>query len=237
MRLRVVSWNVHSWRDSYLRYRFSEMLAILIGLRPQVLCLQEARWEPERGIHSLELDTLRTELALMGFALAQTHLSPVKHQATGHAILLRGEVKSKEEFEIGRFLGMKRKVLVVKAGIDGKEVNIATAHVSPLPHPTMGFLKWKWLPRFREAGKLTEVVSSLPPPLILAVDLNAPPESEEYHNLASFLNEPGRFPATHCSGLCVDFIFTSPDIENAHVSVGLTSSPSDHFPIASEISL
>ncbi len=235
MRFRIVSWNVHSWRDNFLRPRFSEMLAILIGLRPDVLCLQEARWDPERGIHSLELDTLRSELGLPGFAVAQTHLSPVKRQATGHVILLKGAISNKREFDIGVFFGMKRKVLLVETKVENKQINFATAHISPMPHPTVSFIKWKWLPRPREVKKLLGILDDLPKPLVLAIDLNAPPESEEYRALAEILREPGRFPATHSSGLCVDYIFASQEVENSHVSVGLTSSPSDHFPIASEI--
>ncbi len=237
MRLRIVSWNVHSWRDSYLRPRFSEMLPVLIGFHPDILCLQEARWEPDRGIHSLELDTLRNELELFGFALAQTHLSPVKRQATGHVILVKGEVNEKKEFEIGKFFGISRKVLLIKTKMDDKMLHVATSHISPLPHPTVSFLKWSWLPRPREARRLVEVTSEFEPPLVLAVDLNASPESDEYRALRSLFNKPGRFPATHSSGLCVDYIFTSQDLEISQVSVNLTTSPSDHFPVVAEVKL
>ena len=237
MRLRIVSWNVHSWRDSFFRDRFTEMLAILIGLRPQVLCIQEARWDPEMRIYSYELSTLRDKLDLSAYALAQTHLSPIHKQATGLCIFLNGEITSKSETEIGRFFGIRRKILSVEARFQQSVLTIATAHVSPVPWPTATHLKWEWLPRPRETQRLVDAISSLSQPLILAVDLNAPPESKEYQRLRSVLKEPGRFHATHTSGLCVDYFFVSPEIDISMISPGLASSPSDHYPIAAEVNI
>jgi len=188
-------------------------------------------------IYSHELSTLREKLELPAYALAQTHLSPIRKQATGLCILLNGEIASKNETEIGRFFGIRRKILSVEARFQQSVVTIATAHISPVPWPTAAYLNWEWLPRPRETQRLLDAISSLPRPLILGVDLNAPPESKEYQRLRSVLKEPGRFYATHISGLCVDYFFVSHEIDISMISLGYTTSPSDHYPIAAEINL
>ncbi len=236
MKLRVVSWNVHSWRDSLLRNRSDEIVTILIGLNPDVIFLQEARWDPDLRIYTEEFTILRTELELSGFALAQTHLSPLRKQATGLAILFRGEVSNKKEYEIGSFFGMKRKALFVEGLVEGRRINLATAHISPFPMPWMTFLDWQWLPRKREAKKLWEISKAFETPLIFGVDLNAPPDTEEYRRFRETFNEAEKFPATHTSGLCVDYIFSSRDTQISHVPVELTTSPSDHYPVVAEVS-
>lgn len=237
MRAQIVSWNVHSWLDSHFRPRFSEMLHILSGLRPDVLCLQEARWDPSRGVYSPEIAQLRTDLELEGFAMCTTHLSPLRRQAVGHAILTRPQLCNIRNFDIGRSFHIRRRLLLADVKLSGVEMTIATTHLTPLPWPGAPKWHWEWLPRPRETRRMMRNLESVETPLVLAVDLNATPQAEDFARVNEVLVPCCTTQISHVSGQCLDYIFTSHDLPASHRPLNLTSSPSDHYPIAATLKL
>jgi len=211
------------------------MHSILLGLKPQVLCLQEARWDPEQRVYSSEIATLRDSLELPGFALCETHYSPIHKHCVGHVILARSELVECRSLELGKLFHMRRKLLVTQAKDFRPALTIAATHLSPLPWPAAPGWHWEWLPRCRENRQLLGLLEGLPRPLVLAADLNATPESRDYRRLRELLKEVGHGDVSHVSGRRVDYVFASPDVEMSRVSISLSQSPSDHFPVAAEI--
>jgi len=218
-----------------MRPRFSEMLSILLGLRPHVLCLQEARWDPEQRVYSREIATLRDALDLPGFALCETHFSPVHKHCVGHVILAQSQLDDVRSRQLGKFFHIHRKLLVAQAVDWHPRFTIATTHLSPLPWPAAPRWHWEWLPRASEGRRLVELLSDLSRPLILAADLNATPETTDYRRLRRVLEEVGHGDVTHISGRRLDYIFASPEVELSRVPVTAPHSPSDHFPVAAEV--
>lgn len=237
MRVRAVSWNVHSWRDSYFRPQFSDMLAILRDLRPDVLLLQEARWHPERGVYSPEISTLRTELELEGFAFCPTHTSPVRHHSVGHVILARPGVTDCRTSTLGQFLNIKRMLVMARARFGGTTLSLATTHLSPWPPPAFPAWHWDWLPRCAETRKLIECLGECDGPVLLGVDMNAQPAATDVSRLASTLRPASLSHYSHVTGCCLDYIFASPSLQVNHLPVHLTTSPSDHYPVAADLIL
>lgn len=218
-----------------MRLRFGEMLAILLGLKPHVLCLQEARWDPEQRVYSNEIATLREELDLPGFAFCETHFSPVHKHCVGHVILAHSKLSECRSLEIGKFFHIRRRLLVTEATDWRPKFTIATTHLSPVPWPAAANWHWEWLPRATETRRLVDTLGELPHPLILAADLNATPETIDYRRLREVLKEVGHGDVTHSSGRRLDYVFASPEVELSQVSVTLAHSPSDHYPVAAEI--
>ncbi len=237
MRVRAVSWNVHSWRDSYFRPQFSDMLAILHDLRPDLLLLQEARWHPDRGVYSPEISTLRTEFDLQGFAFCPTHTSPVRHHSIGHVILARPALTDSRSHPLGQFLNMKRLLLTARARFGPTTLNLATTHLSPWPLPGLPAWHWEWLPRCSETRNLINCLSEADGPVLLGVDMNAQPAATDVSRLASVLRPASLSHQSHVTGCCLDYIFASPNLQVNHLPVNLTNSPSDHYPVAADLIL
>ncbi len=237
MKLRVVTWNVHSWRDSYFRPQFPEMLSILHDLRPDLLFIQEARWDPSRGVYSLEIAELRSELELEGFAMCTTHYSPVRRQALGHLILARQKMCNLQHFDVGASFAIKRRLLTAQTQVGRNMLCVATTHLSPLPLPSLPAWHWDWLPRAREMQRLIKALAGVENQLILGLDMNATPQAEDFKRLSEVLSPAGTDHCSHISGLCLDFIFTTPRMNVSPYSLRLTTSPSDHYPVAADIIL
>jgi len=237
VRAQVVTWNVHSWLDSSFRLRFSEMLHILSGLRPDVLCLQEARWDPSRGVYSPEIAQLRKDLELEGYAMCTTHLSPLRRQAVGHVILTRPALCNIQHFDIGRSFHIRRRLLLADVKFGSVEVTLATAHLTPIPWPAAPGWHWECLPRCRETRRMLKALAEVEKPLALAVDLNATPQTEDFARVSDMLVPSSTTQMSHVSGQCLDYVFTTRDLAASHRPLNLTSSPSDHFPIAATLKL
>jgi len=237
MRVRVVTWNVHSWLDSRYRPQFPEMLHVLSELRPEILCVQEARWDPERGVYSAEIAQLRRDLGLEGFAMCTTHLSPLRRQAVGHLILTRPPLRNVQHFDIGRAFHIRRRLLFADTSFGHTELSVATTHLTPLPWPSVPRWNWEWLPRPREVRRLLGALSRVEKPLVLAVDLNATPDTADFALVAEWLKPCCTSHTSHISGACIDFIFASPSLRASHLPVNLTTDPSDHYPVAADLQL
>ena len=237
MKLRAVTWNVHSWRDSYYRPQFPEMLSILQDLRPDLLFIQEARWDPSRGVYSPEIAQLRADLELEGFAMCATHHSPVRHQALGHLILSRQKMCNIQSYDVGASFSIKRLLLVAQVQAGRNILSVATTHLSPIPLPSVPAWHWDWLPRASETRQLVKAVEKAEQPIILGLDMNATPQTTDFKRLASVLSPVSQDHCSHISGLCLDFIFTTPRMNASPYSIRLSTSPSDHYPVAADIIL
>lgn len=237
MKLRAVTWNVHSWRDSYYRPQFTEMLSILQDLRPDLIFIQEARWDPARGVYSPEIAQLRADLELDGFAMCMTHQSPVRHQALGHLILSRYKMCNVQQFDIGTSFAIKRRLLMAQVQAGRTILNVATTHLSPIPLPSVPAWHWDWLPRASETRQVIKSIENAETPVVLGLDMNATPQTVDFKRLASVLSPVSQDHCSHISGLCLDFIFTTPRMNASHFPVRLSTSPSDHYPVAADILL
>jgi endonuclease/exonuclease/phosphatase family metal-dependent hydrolase len=237
LKLRVITWNVHSWLDSYFRHQFPEMLSVLRDLRPDLLFFQEARWDPGRGVYSPEISELRAELELEGFAMCPTHLSPVRRQAVGHLILSRVKLCNHQIVDIGSSFSIHRKLLLAQLQLGRQMITVGTTHLSPMPLPSMPAWHWEWLPRPSEMRRLLKALAKVETPLVLGLDMNATPQTKDFKRLAEVLSPTSADHSSLISGLCVDFIFCTPKMPVSHYSLQLSTSPSDHYPVVADFIL
>ncbi len=237
MKVRAITWNVHSWLDSSFRHQFPEMLSILRDLRPDLLFIQEARWDPGRGVYSPEIAELRADLELEGFAMCPTHTSPIRKMAIGHLILSRSKLCNIQTVDVGATFSIHRRLLMSQAQFGRSTITVATTHLSPIPLPTIPAWHWEWLPRPGEVRLLMKALSGVQNQVVLGLDMNATPQTIDFRRLSGVLAPVSSDHSSHINGLCIDFIFCTPGMSASNYSLQLSTSPSDHYPVVADFLL
>lgn len=178
---------------------------------------------------------------------------PVTMIYSRHKILEKGPVISKEGIGEAQFADIE---------IEGKRIRCVNVYLEPyflsksMVKPTQNYevnedkakdLIRRMAPTFKkhqeQIEKVRSFVKNSPYPVILGGDFNAVPNSYEYYQMKSVLNdsflEAGKGLGTSFHDykfpIRIDYIFTSEEFEAVSYEIDRSNHISDHFPVIAEI--
>lgn len=225
--IRVLSYNIEGHAALVHGDHLEEIARVIRAQRPDVVALQEVH----RGTWQARFRDQAAELGrLTGMAVAFGPSFGVLGGEFGNALLARGALREVAVMPLPSF-GEPRSALRARVEVDGRELVVLVTHLAA----------WGGLnraTRVRQAECLAAGARAGGATLLLAGDLNAPPESPE---LAALLDGGALRPtgsleeATHpLLGQRIDYILAGPGwrVERAAV---LHDGPSDHWPITAEL--
>jgi endonuclease/exonuclease/phosphatase family metal-dependent hydrolase len=239
--IRLVTYNVHSWRGTDGVVDANRIALVLRELAPDVVALQEV----EPGTQQAQLATLTSALEM------EAHFTKTRLQGEGEygiATLVRHPFEVRAEGSLPSLRGEPRAAQWLTITLDGLPFELVNTHLSvnfiERVHQLRGLVRNDADPR--PAGFFPRLPDSNR--LIFAGDFNAGYWSPEYRYLSARLSNaqrsvrrlikptyPARFPF-----LRLDHIWVGSEwgVQSANViDTELTRTASDHLPLLAELQL
>jgi endonuclease/exonuclease/phosphatase family metal-dependent hydrolase len=233
--MRIVTYNVHGCRGTDAQYAPERIAEVIADSRADVACLQELDAGRARSGGVRQAEAVARVLTM------QFHFAPAIRAADeeyGDAILSRYPMRVRKVGELPRYGAREpRGVMWVEIEGEGARWQVLNTHLG------LGRLE-----RRIQARAMAEWVRAAVerPPVVFCGDLNSRPGSLVHSLIAPGLRDVQRGAqrrhvhtfATRWPWICLDYIYTSPDLRVAHVEVitsPLTRVASDHFPVVAEL--
>jgi endonuclease/exonuclease/phosphatase family metal-dependent hydrolase len=227
LRLRVLTYNIHGGRPETGPVNLAAIADVIRETRADLVALQEVhRFLPP-------WNTLRDQPKQLG-NLVGMHASflpsfRIGKAGYGNVILSREKPRSVRRIRLPRG-GEPRAVLVAEMELERVAFRFLNTH-----------LEYRDLPRARHAAALADLVPTLDPPLIVAGDLNADPESRDLEAVRAAGLEPCAPPHlltyTSENPACqIDHILVTADIRVLSAAT-LPTTASDHLPLLADLEI
>jgi vancomycin resistance protein VanJ len=225
--IRIVTWNVHGYREHIPEFRSQ-----LTALAPDIVCLQEANHEDFR------------------------ECLPDAEVARGGEImtLVRGEVISSRRIRDEEDSPWFRSPVEARVALAQGELTVLNVHLCSYRAgalPNMGtrehakqFTEEAIARRGEEAGYLFQRIREVSGPKVVAGDLNLPPRGRLYGSFSRLLTDAfaasgngfgWTFPQ-HRPLWRIDFVWTSAELDPLDCKT-LPIGPSDHRPVVADLQL
>jgi endonuclease/exonuclease/phosphatase family metal-dependent hydrolase len=226
--LRILHWNVHSWRDAGGQPSFGDLAAFIAGQEPDVVSLVEVS-EPWAAPDRLPDLARRTGSAWV-FSPAVELGEETPTRGYGNALLSRAGLLAVQQWQVtwppsaydGTEPSETRTVALAKVPLGSGSLWVGSTH---LPSSNRA-------QRSAALGRLLDLTARLEPPWLICGDFNEPP--------GGWLGAPGQavraYPdppqLSHPAGApvrAIDYCIASPGVE---VSAEVVAAPgSDHLPV------
>lgn len=196
--MRLVSWNVHSFRDAAFRWVGEEVVAALAGSDADVLALQEVDSLLRPGIERLPLEALRDRYPHQQV----TYTIENRLRRYGHALLSRLPVQRCDVHDVtGRGLEVRRVLDATLSTSDGP-LRVLSAHLDLAP----------WA-RWSQLRALAALVRTRAERTLVVGDLNVLRAGAVRRGIGSVLRlvpSPATYPASRPL-VALDRVLCSPD--------------------------
>lgn len=224
--LRILHWNIHSWRDASAVPNQDAVVGLIRDTRPHVVSLVEV--DEPLGMPS----SLETVASSCGYSWIFAPAFEFGHDTGaggfGNALLTTLPVAAVQQWRLftpaGPYDGSEpsepRSAVLAKLGISGHHIWVASTHL-PRSDPTA---------RAAAARRLTALTERLDRPWIICGDFNTPPADLPGHESVTIAPDPAQptYPAEHPVE-AIDFCITS---HGASTAAEVLAAPgSDHLPV------
>jgi endonuclease/exonuclease/phosphatase family metal-dependent hydrolase len=230
--LRVLSYNIHHGEGIDGKVDLARLARVIRESKPDLVALQEVDQNVRRSGSVAQTAELAKLTGLHGYFGKQIDYDGGEY---GQSILSRFPIeKTSIDWLPGEPDRERRIAVSGRVSVGGRPVTFVTTH---LHHISPEF-------RDRQAAKLNELFGSSGHPVILAGDLNAPPESRPLEILSStwMLTSPDRSLLTFPAGVPtkkIDFVLALPRVgfRGLREVVPDEKVASDHRPVLVELEL